>query len=650
MPAVDLILGSGGLFAPQDPLDLTLRLGPPPGTPESPFAISVAATLTFSAAIDAAAVTPASVGASITFGVSLAADRSIGAQVAATLTFGAALTAGYDTGLVPYVVRMSGGAWRDGAPARNESRAAWSDAQRLLAQCSAAWRDAARRQADSGALPWRDAALRYTDAGRVPWRDGTGLAHGSDLPWRDAAASRPAPTVFPWRDAVHIRIERAAPWQDAARIRKDRGLPWQDAAASQHARALAWREGARRYEGRRLPWRDGAFVGTHGGWPFPPPPVPPIFVPPVDLQFCQVWVPKNPLALPLILGTDPCGGRSSGATTWIPIRSVYMTVHTIDAVRLSDMLPLDLFSADISADDGSFGWQLSATGPASLLDLLAPSGGAPAQIRVTLDGLAFAFVVEGLRRTREFGKTAASITGRSLTALVGEPYMPQASLLNGSTMLAQQLAASALDLSGVALEWGVTDWLVPAGAWSFTGSPLAAVQRIAEAAGAIVQSARNAATLRVLPRYPALPWDWATTIPDVEFPSAVVVREGWERSDRPGYNGIYVSGQNQGVLGFVKRTGTAGDVQASMVTDALITHADAARQRGGSILGAAGPQARVAIELPVLTGASEPGIIDVGKLVQVNDGLDVWRGLVRSVSVRSARPSLRQTLTLERHL
>ena len=47
---------------------------------------------------------------------------------------------------------------------------------------------------------------------------------------------------------------------------------------------------------------------------------------------------------------------------------------------------------------------------------------------------------------------------------------------------AQQLALQALDLTGYTLDWDLTDWLVPAGAWSHSGTPLAAVQAIVEAA------------------------------------------------------------------------------------------------------------------------------------------------------------------------
>ena len=66
-------------------------------------------------------------------------------------------------------------------------------------------------------------------------------------------------------------------------------------------------------------------------------------------------------------------------------------------------------------------------------------------------------------------------------------------------------------------------------------------------------------------------------------------------------------------------------------------------------MGAAGHKYSVSLDLPVLTGAGQPGVLDVGQLVQVN-AASPWRGRVRAVSAAYKRPTLRQTVTLERHL
>ena len=83
-----------------------------------------------------------------------------------------------------------------------------------------------------------------------------------------------------------------------------------------------------------------------------------------------------------------------------------------------------------------------------------------------------------------------------------------------------------------------------------------------------------------------------------------------------------------------------------MVTDPLITHADAARARGVSILAAGGRQAAITLRLPVLP---ETGILDLGQLIEYQDGSTARRGLVRAVSVDAAIPTVWQTVEIETH-
>jgi hypothetical protein len=334
-----------------------------------------------------------------------------------------------------------------------------------------------------------------------------------------------------------------------------------------------------------------------------------------------------------------------------------MAVHSIEACLLPGLEPIPIFDVSLQADSGSFAWTFSASGPATLFDALAPSGGLPSSIRVTIDGLQWVFVVDRLQRQAKFGQRSTSISGRSATALIGSPYSREAARLSTTSRNAQQLAASALDLTGVGLDWGIDDWLVPAGAWSHTGTPLAAVQAIAEAAGGYVNSHRSDPTLLVRHPYPTLPggvpggpWNWAAaTATDVELAADSIITSSIERKDSADVDGIYVSGTAQGVLAFVKRTGTAGAKLASMVSDPLITANIAAQQRGLSVLGAAGAKHLVQISLPVLTGGTNPGVLDVGQLVQINDSTP-WRGRVRAVSVQATQPTVRQSVTLERHL
>ena len=84
-----------------------------------------------------------------------------------------------------------------------------------------------------------------------------------------------------------------------------------------------------------------------------------------------------------------------------------------------------------------------------------------------------------------------------------------------------------------------------------------------------------------------------------------------------------------------------------MITDALITAAVAARQRGIPVLANTGSQANVSLKLPVL---AETGIILPGKFVRYVDGSTIYQGLTRAVQVDVGSPEIMQTITLETHV
>jgi hypothetical protein len=146
--------------------------------------------------------------------------------------------------------------------------------------------------------------------------------------------------------------------------------------------------------------------------------------------------------------------------------------------------------------------------------------------------------------------------------------------------------------------------------------------------------------------YPDAPWDWASVTADFVLPADLMSKEGVQYKEMPNYNRAFVSGQDQGVLGQVTRSGTAGDILAPMVVDPLITTAAAARQRGLSILGNTGRQLLHTLSLPVL-GAT--GVIQPGAYVQYDDGEVVRTGLVRSTSVEVGSPEVLQTVQVECH-
>jgi hypothetical protein len=337
-------------------------------------------------------------------------------------------------------------------------------------------------------------------------------------------------------------------------------------------------------------------------------------------------------------------------TGFVPVRKVYMVFNDVSLRRVDGNIALPTDSIALNLDADSWAWGFSASLPGSALANLEPaSSGAPVELEAVVNGVAFRVLVESLSRERSFGRSDIKVQGRGKTALLDGPYAPVLSFGNTTNRTAQQLMADVLSINGEpmdwAVDWNITDWLVPADVFAHQGSHISALNAIAGAAGAYIQPHASLQSLSVLARYPFAPWEWvAEVVPDFELPADVTTREGIQWVERARYNRVFVSGQQQGVLGQITRTGTAGDLTAPMVTDALITHADAARQRGTAILSATGRQANITLNLPVLP---ETGIITPGKFVRYTDaGLDKL-GLVRSVKVSAGFPDVFQTIGVE---
>ena len=326
-----------------------------------------------------------------------------------------------------------------------------------------------------------------------------------------------------------------------------------------------------------------------------------------------------------------------------------MVLNSASLRRVDGNIQLPVFNMSLNIDADSWAWSFSAALPSSVLANLEPAtSGAPVEVEAMINGVPYRALVERIGRERSFGKSDIRVTGRGKTALLDSPYAPARSFVNTSARTAQQLMGDVLSVNGVPMgwtvNWGLEDWLVPAGVFAQQGSYIAALNAIANAAGGYIQPHASLQSLSVLPRYPAAPWNWGTVVPDFELPSAVTTREGIEWIEKARYNRVFVSGQQSGVLGQVTRAGTAGDLLAPMITDALITTAAAARQRGIATLADTGRQAEVTLRLPVL---AETGVITPGKFVRYTDGGAARIGIVRSTGIEVGMPEIWQTLGVQ---
>lgn len=508
-----------------------------------------------------------------------------------------------------------------------------------------------RARFQKGASAQRGAGVRFTDAmpadrrAGVRFQDGTRASAGFEAGFQDAFALRV------WRGA---RFQEAARlnggldetrFQDGTALRRHAAIRFQEALQLQLAYRQRAADGLLLEVGRTTRFQN-AIRPPPGRTDSPEPPKPePCYLPDPGLVFSEAWSTDTNL----VFICERHG--SSPAPLVIPLLRYYMATHSIVVNLLPTLEPVRLFDVSISADWKDPVWSLSATGPLHLLDQLKPNP-LPRQIWIMVDGMPWIFIVEGFRRARDPGQRAVQITGRSVTALIGGPRIGPQTWLNAEAKTAQQLVLEALEFTGVDLDWQVPDWVVPAGAWSFRGTPLAAAVRVAESVGAVLQSHPTQAKLMMLPSYPLMPWEWSDpdTVPDVEVSSAAITTDVMDIREEPAWEAVYVRGTTQGVMGRVRRAGTAGAVLAPLATHDLITHVDAARERGRSILGAGGRQADVEVSLPILTGGTLPGALRVNQLLHVAEPNEAWRGMVRSVKLRGGGIEWRQTVRVERHL
>ncbi len=429
------------------------------------------------------------------------------------------------------------------------------------------------------------------------------------------------------------RAGRSALWENARLLTQRQSTDFQIASR----RPVGWRG---RYQDAMRP-PPGISV-----WIVPEPPEPPRCYTPIGHLLFTALAPASAHLLFFCQNhTDP----PDGEPVVVPVRRVYFVINNVTLHRLPDGLPVPVFNLALSLDAASWTWGFDALLPAAATSLVAPgSNGGPVELVASVNGTPFRVLAESISRERSFGDASIRVSGRGRNAVLAAPYAPVMNFQQPQARTAQQLMDDVLTLNGIPLgwniDWGLTDWNVPAGVFTQQGTWMEALVAIASAAGGYLIPHPSDQSIRVRHRYPVAPWEWSTVTPDFVLPVDAVARESLRWVEKPGYNRVFVSGQDVGVLGQVSRAGTAGDVLAPMVVDALITEAAAARQRGIAVLADTGQQIEVSLRLPVL---DETGIIKPGAFVEYQDGSVTRLGIVRSTQVEAGMPEVWQTLGVQ---
>ena len=543
-----------------------------------------------------------------------------------------------------------------------------------VGQTASAWQQAT--QTEDGATWGRQDATAAPAGWGARWQRGNVSAHG--------VAHRLPPVL------LALPMQRRAGQQQATRLHGATGFDHQDATATAQIRTglfqnatglrdatrFAHQDGDRTKRASRLArWQHARLLTQHQGtdfqsaipWPVgwrgryqdamrPPPGISVWIVPePPEPSRCYtpsghlLFVALAPASAHLLFFCENHSDPSDGEPVVVPIRRVYFVINNVTLHRLPDGLPVPVFNLSLSLDAASWTWGFDAQLPATAETLVAPGNASgPVELVASVNGTQFRVLAESISRERSFGDASIRVSGRGRNAVLAAPYAPVMNFQQPQARTARQLMDDVLTLNGIPLgwdiDWGLTDWNVPAGVFTQQATWIEALSTIAGAAGGYLIPHPSEQSMRVRHRYPVAPWEWVSVTPDFVLPVDAVARESLRWIEKPAYNRVFVSGQDVGVLGQVTRAGTAGDVLAPMVVDALITDVVAARQRGIALLADTGPQIEVSLRLPVL---AETGIIEPGAFVEYQDGSVTRLGLVRSTQIEAGMPEVWQTLGVQ---
>lgn len=344
------------------------------------------------------------------------------------------------------------------------------------------------------------------------------------------------------------------------------------------------------------------------------------------------------------------------------IKRTYIIMNASSLIEVTTGTPLEFKDLSIAQDADSFAWTMSCTilSRASM-DQIRPSAAGPAEVTATINGHQWRFIIESYRLDKRFARETYQVSGVSRTQLLAAPYAPKRTGRIETQTTTAQAMTEQLQFTGftISRQQGLTDFVIPAGAWGWDNkTPMEVISELAAAQGAIVVPDRDQDILHIKHRYKlTAPWDYpALPIESVDaiIADAMTTSYASQWDPQPEYNAVFVSGITQGVAVDVIRMSTAGDKPAPDIFDDLNVESSQCRERGLTAIAASGDQEIVTIET-VLPTSGSPGLIEPAMLVEVRDtreSANTWRGNVLGVSINVTNPGtgrVTQTVKIERH-
>ncbi|NRA78340.1 MAG: hypothetical protein HRU18_09025 [Pseudoalteromonas sp.] len=312
------------------------------------------------------------------------------------------------------------------------------------------------------------------------------------------------------------------------------------------------------------------------------------------------------------------------------IRKTYFMNNTVECIRVSDgkRILISNFSYQLSRS------QFSATCSISFCSRIDFERSQDELLKTTINGYDFYMYVESPSSRLKFISNSFSATGRSRMAELSEPFIGSKNYTNKTAKTLAGLMTEVVANTGWSIDNQMIDFPVPALAFSYQDkTPAEALSLCSNAIGGMLSFDDETKVIKLTPKWPVMPWDTANAICDVIINDSVILEHSKSKVITPTANAVFVRGEQQGVSCKIKRSGTLADKQASDVVDQLITHVQAARQRGSKELAETGNKWQSSIRTKIMQDLPP---IKPGMLVGIRYGEDIYKATCESVSISAS--------------
>ncbi|WKD23724.1 hypothetical protein NDQ71_01065 [Pseudoalteromonas sp. KG3] len=312
------------------------------------------------------------------------------------------------------------------------------------------------------------------------------------------------------------------------------------------------------------------------------------------------------------------------------LRNTYIMQPTINCVRVSDDLKILINSVNYSISRGQF----SATANIKFCSRIDFERALGHELKISLNGYDFYVICEQPSTSNRFANQSYSASCRSRFALLSNPYARATNYANPTAKTLAGIMSDILVNTGWSLDNKMIDYPIPIGAFTYTNlTPAAALLSVAKSVGAILDINDATKTVSVVPAWPVMPWDTANAICDVILNDSIILEHSTSQTINQEHNAVFVRGEQQGVACKIKRAGTLGDQFANDVVDTLITHNQAARQRGTCELANSGNKQNTTIRTKLLDDLPP---IRPGMLVGITYTDSVFKATCDSMTINAS--------------